>query len=391
MKNKNTDKPPRTLVFSFDGTGNEPGDAHEFKEDESISNILKLHILMGGSIQEDQSDTKTPAGADQKTYYYNGIGTREAGRQIPLLGQLYSSARKIVNMCLAPTFGDARRILDEVAKDFDDAKCNPDDRIVIFGFSRGAALARKFASLILAKRQDCRVSFLGVFDTVAAMNGIHRKGEKISSDVVFENGTLNGGIERAVHIVSLDEDRVPFAPTLINKDAGDPNRILEVWFPGVHSDVGGGYWLDGLSDIALAFMIRECVKALGDDIWIGKGDANGIKDLFAQQKDGLEGLEIDDVAIHPLNGMIHLHSGLLTGSQEPRLVCVNDNDRPCADLPILHHSVKERFQKVINYRPAALRGLEFRLLLDDGRISGEICGISGLREFGFPFINERYG
>ncbi|MDD9818188.1 MAG: DUF2235 domain-containing protein, partial [Gammaproteobacteria bacterium] len=155
-----TNTPPKTLVFSFDGTGNEPGDAHEFKEDESISNILKLHILMGGGIQEDQSDTKTPAGADQKTYYYNGIGTREGGRQIPLFGRLYSAMRKAVNMSIAPTFGDARRILDEASKDFDDAKCNPDDRIVIFGFSRGAALARKFASLILAKRQDCRVSFL---------------------------------------------------------------------------------------------------------------------------------------------------------------------------------------------------------------------------------------
>ena len=34
----------KTLVFSFDGTGNEPSDADEFQEDESISNILKLHI-----------------------------------------------------------------------------------------------------------------------------------------------------------------------------------------------------------------------------------------------------------------------------------------------------------------------------------------------------------
>ena len=43
------DHPPaRTLVFSFDGTGNEPQDATGFKQDESVSNVLKLHILMGG-------------------------------------------------------------------------------------------------------------------------------------------------------------------------------------------------------------------------------------------------------------------------------------------------------------------------------------------------------
>ena len=38
------DADKKTLVFSFDGTGNEPSDADEFQEDESISNILKLHI-----------------------------------------------------------------------------------------------------------------------------------------------------------------------------------------------------------------------------------------------------------------------------------------------------------------------------------------------------------
>ena len=41
----------RTLVFNFDGTGNEPSDAGEFAEDESISNVLKLHVLMGGGLE----------------------------------------------------------------------------------------------------------------------------------------------------------------------------------------------------------------------------------------------------------------------------------------------------------------------------------------------------
>ena len=78
----NDQTPPKTLVFSFDGTGNEPRDAREFKNDESVSNILKLHILLGGGIQEDRSDTETPQNNSQITYYYNGIGTREGGRQI---------------------------------------------------------------------------------------------------------------------------------------------------------------------------------------------------------------------------------------------------------------------------------------------------------------------
>lgn len=373
MANRNS----RTLVFSFDGTGNEPADANEFKENESVSNVLKLHILMGGGFQKDNSSTKTPQGNSQITYYYNGIGTHEEGRSIPLLGQIIS----MVNMAFAPRFGDAQRILDEAKKDFKKTY-EPDDTVVIFGFSRGAALARKFASRILDENQECEVSFLGVFDTVAAMDGIHRKGERISSDVVFENGTLNNRITRAVHLVSLDEDRVPFTPTLINKDHDNPNRILEVWFPGVHSDIGGGYWFDGLSDVALQFMIEECKNKLGDSIQIYSGnDGETISGLLQEQESELSMLEIDDIVINPIvNGVVHRHSGLLTGEQEPRAICVNDNDRPSkGDVPILHHSVKDRFKDVPNYRPQALRGCKFKILLDDGNFSDMKSGVSGLR------------
>ena len=164
---------PKTLVFSFDGTGNEPSQVNEFKEDESITNILKLHILMGGGMKIDQTDTRTPSGNRQVTYYYNGIGTREAGVSIPLLGWL----RGAVNMAMAPTFGDARRILNEAKTDFNEAIYQPGDKVVVFGFSRGAALARKFVSELLAEDQDREIAFLGVYDTVAAMNGIHRSGD----------------------------------------------------------------------------------------------------------------------------------------------------------------------------------------------------------------------
>ena len=51
-----------TLVFSFDGTGNEPADAEGFRQDESISNVLKLHLLLGGGI-DPQPPEPAPAGA----------------------------------------------------------------------------------------------------------------------------------------------------------------------------------------------------------------------------------------------------------------------------------------------------------------------------------------
>lgn len=379
----------KTLIFNFDGTGNEPGDAGEFAEDESISNVLKLHVLMGGGLEPGGPDVETPNGETQCAFYYNGIGTREGNLRLPLLGRLYSAGHSAVNMVFAPRWGDAGRILREAKEDFGKVY-EAGDRLVVTGFSRGAALARKFVATIL--REDARreVAFLGVFDTVAAMDGIHRQGEKISTDVVFESGSLHANVKRAVHIVSLDEDRVTFTPTLINRDEGDEERILEVWFPGVHSDIGGGYWHDGLSDLALEFMIGQCRAALGNDILIGDGgDSETIRALLEKRglagnpDNGLPEMDIDDFLIHPLaTGVMHEHGGLIAkaGEQTPRSVCVNRNDRPDRNAcPLVHHSVSDRFKSVAGYRPAALRGLKFQLLRPSGNTGAPIHGIGGLR------------
>ena len=375
----------RTLIFSFDGTGNEPRDASGFKQDESISNVLKLHVLMGGGTVEDRSETRTQKGEPQETCYYNGIGTREDGETIPLVGELIVRGRRLVNSALAPSWGDARRILKQAAGDLNDLAPTGSDRIVVFGFSRGAALARKFASRMLDAHPELRIAFLGVFDTVAAMDGIHTKGETISSDVVFENGTLDPRIKRAVHIVSLDEDRVAFEPTLINRDEEKPGRIVEAWFPGVHSDIGGGYWHDGLSDVGLSFMIERCREALGEDIYIANSTTEEIGGLLGEQGEILGLLDVDDIMVHPnVTGIVHRHtegSGKLY-AKDLRKVCVRENDSALstdACRPLVHRSVKARFDLVAEYRPAALRGVEFDLLLPDGSRKA-ISGISGLRE-----------
>ena len=368
-----TSEPNQTLVFCFDGTGNEPSDADEFKEDQSVSNVLKLHVLMGGDFRDPAPEAR------QKNFYYNGIGTREGKSRVPLLGRLYAAGRSGLNMLIAPTFGDAKRILEEARADFD-AHYRPGDTLALFGYSRGAALARKFASSVLADREDCAVSFLGAFDTVAAMNGIHFKGDKASSDVVFENGTLNPRIRKAVHALALDEDRVTFTPTLMNRDRAAPGRILEVWFPGVHGDIGGGYWVDGLSDLVLSFMIARCKEALGESLRIAAGDGASVHALFQQKVSRLPGLVVDDIAINPLvDGPLHTHGGMHAAlAQDVRSIHVCDDDEPCSELPVLHVSVQRRLARVAHYRPPALRGLRYRLLYDSGRLSEPIDGISGL-------------
>ena len=372
----------KTLAFSFDGTGNEPADAQGFTKDESISNILKLHIFMGGGLQG-PAVTSTPAGNPQRTFYYSGIGTR-----------LRSRFASLVNMMVAPRWGDARRILNAAQEDFIRAY-ESGDRVLVFGFSRGAALARKFVCGLLEAGLCDEIAFLGVFDTVAALDGVHRKGEDVRTDVVFENGSLHQGVQRAVHLLALDETRIPFTPTQINKDRNDPERILEAWFPGVHSDVGGGYWLDGLSDIALEFMMHECKKTLGEDVRIDAGTRASLQSLLKNKGDALPGIDVDDLLVHPMvHGALHAHSGLMVkvGKEAPRQVCVRVADRPSRDpedTPIVHHSVGTRFSHVSGYRPHSLRGLRFRLLLPDGRVSQDVvAGIAGLLQREPPNSNE---
>ena len=374
----------QTIAFSFDGTGNEPNDARRFSQDESISNVLKLHVLMGGGLIGDHSETLTPSGERQRTFYYSGIGTLGLDRASTRVGGIFARARSILNMAVAPRWGDAGRILADARKDFL-ATHRPGDRVLVLGFSRGAALARKFVFQILEAGECEEVAFLGVFDTVAALDGLHRGRERISTDVVFESGTLHAGIRRAVHVLALDETRIPFTPTQINKDAEHPERILEVWFPGVHSDIGGGYWFDGLSDLTLEFMIGQCREALGDHIRIHDGDQRSLQDLLRTQGDLLPGIEIDDLLIHPMvHGALHAHSGLAVrvGKERPRRVCVLDADRASEDpedLPIVHHSVSQRFKLVSGYRPHSLRNLRFRLMMPDASVSREsIRGIGGL-------------
>lgn len=369
----------KTIVFCFDGTGNEPSDADNFKQDGSISNVLKLHLLMGGWLKPGNPELTTPNGNQQLPFYFSGIGTRDEWNN-PLLGTL-NQLRKAVNLAVAPSWGDAEEIVEEAVAAFKQVDYTEEDKIVVFGFSRGAALARRFASTII-KKEGLHIDFLGVFDTVVAIGGVHLQGKKISSDVVFENGTLHENIRKAVHIVSLDENRIQFTPKLINVDMKKPDRILEVWFPGIHSDVGGGYWYDGLSDLTLNFMINECKKQLDDDISFTDGtNQQMINSLLSSHGRDLL-ISADDVMIHEnYKGMMHINSEMYNklGQSDCRKVYVAKDDKPDETAyPIIHFSVKRRFENVVGYRPSGLRDLKFKLLCKDNN-TVNVHGISGLR------------
>ena len=69
-------------------------------------------------------------------------------------------------------------------------------------------------------------------------------------------------VENAYHALAIDERRTPFEPTLWMHKPKPGQTIEQVWFCGVHSDVGGGYPERGLSDITLDWMIGKA-KGVG--------------------------------------------------------------------------------------------------------------------------------
>jgi len=354
----------KKLVFCFDGTCNDPSDASDFFTDCSISNVLKLHALLGGSLSPLNSPNYVTKGLH--SFYYSGVGTRG--------GWL----RQKINALFAPTDADIEDILDEAKKDLN-KHYKANDEIYIFGFSRGAAIARIFAARHIDKRP---VKFLGVFDTVAAIKGSLdlKKGSYPASGILFENGTLGKHVEKAVHLISIDEKRIAFQPTLFNQDL---KRITEVWFAGVHSDIGGGYWFDGLSDITLQFMLEQAEGVGLTFLKPAQIKYLRLRDADKEYNSDQDAICKDDIAVLPLaDGALHeqQRSGLAAKTLAPRNVRVSINDVPSKEIPIVHQTVIERFNKVATYRPYALRNRKFSVLLPDGTQTATVSGIEGLRK-----------
>lgn len=76
-------------------------------------------------------------------------------------------------------------------------------------------------------------------------------------DYEFYDTRLNPCVENAFQALALDERRAPFSPALWEKRDSDRTNLVQVWFPGVHSNVGGGYQDQELANITLAWMISK--------------------------------------------------------------------------------------------------------------------------------------
>jgi uncharacterized protein (DUF2235 family) len=180
-----------------------------------------------------------------KNLYLSGVGTHVSwlGR---LAGGIFGA-------------GEAAKVAQALAHI--EAHSAEDPAIDIIGFSRGAATALDLANRI-HKETSHTIRFLGLWDTVAAF-GLANLGWYFSRLTFGHQIYLPPDrLLYACHALALDERRPSFVVTRLH-------GADEVWFRGVHTDVGGSGAV-GLSNIALRWMLR---KAAGAGLPLTEADA----------------------------------------------------------------------------------------------------------------------
>lgn len=278
----------RNLVVCCDGTWNTAEQRHDGVP--VPTNVVRLY----NSLAVDAD------GVEQLKYYHPGVGT-EAGLWDRVMGG--ATGAGLDRNIMSAYHWLCRNYVSE-------------DRVYLFGFSRGAYTVRSLAGLVslaglldldgvespdeawkrvervfqrgyrdrretrkdwknqnwkfhsLGGDENLPIHMVGVWDTVGAL-GIPNDLALLnlldaSDEHMFHDTRLGPSIQHARHAVALDEIRASFQPTLWINEHG--NDLKQVWFPGVHCDVGGGYRETGLSDGALKWMIEEAAAVgLGFD------------------------------------------------------------------------------------------------------------------------------
>ena len=275
----------KRLVICCDGTGNEV--------DGNLSNVLKLYRI---AIKD----------VDQRVYYDPGFGT---------LGQIDEWARIKQNVKgvfgLATGYGLDDNVLDAyrfLAMNYEDG-----DEVFLFGFSRGAYTVRVLAGFLhmvgllsadqiniagyalaaykraseksdfhlawdfrrIVNGRAVAVTFMGVWDTVASVMVPRRDRLFIPSLLALPYTRTNPSVVIFRHALAIDERRRMFRlnrwvepqPCIPNPfavpETPPEQDIKQVWFAGVHADIGGGYPENesALSKYPLDWMIQEAVAA----------------------------------------------------------------------------------------------------------------------------------
>jgi uncharacterized protein (DUF2235 family) len=259
----------KRLVVCCDGTWNTPDQL-------APTNVTKVALAVAPT---------DSAGHKQLMFYHAGVGTNRWER---ITGGAFG-------------FGLSRNVCDTyrfLVQNFE-----PGDELFFFGFSRGAFTARSTVGLVqncgILRREyadrvneayalyrdrsdlthprsvaatlfrrsysyETRIRFIGVWDTVGAL-GIPLSGLRLVNFFnrrwQFHDTKLSGEVDAAFQALAIDEKRRPFRPAIWTqpRNANDQQRE-QVWFAGVHRDVGGGYPNTALAEIALRWMMDRAAK-----------------------------------------------------------------------------------------------------------------------------------
>jgi uncharacterized protein (DUF2235 family) len=278
----------KNIVLLSDGTGNSAAKKNK-------TNVWRLYEAL------DLHDRH------QIAMYDDGVGSRD------------STWSKILGGAFG--FGLKRNVIElykYLCRNYRAAEQNNDDkadRIYLFGFSRGAFTVRVLAGLITViglccdydseedldrkalenyrkyreryhhgflsklinlfrdKPEVCAnihpdIQFIGVWDTVDAyvfpMDELAILWDFLIYPIRFPDQDLSPKVKGACHALAVDDERQTFHPVMWN-EKGETGRIEQVWFPGVHADVGGGYPKRSLSLVALDWMISKVEACLIKD------------------------------------------------------------------------------------------------------------------------------
>ena len=280
---------PRQLLVFCDGTNN------TLTGRKTDTNVLQLYE----HVARTQDDRQT-------LYYDPGVGSPDVLPGIDAWEYVVRKWERISGLAAGRgVFENVGEAYAFLAREY-----RPGDQIFLFGFSRGAFTARSVAGMIhlfgiirpesaaliptllrvyfapkpsegrtdvkylrggvagqirdsftSAAGHDASVRFVGVWDTVATV-GLPPFDLRISSKATIKGKRF----EHVRHALSLDEHRALFQPRLYSDlNEGDEHAaqsLRQLWFRGVHCDVGGGYptRASALSDDALTWMFEEATK-----------------------------------------------------------------------------------------------------------------------------------
>ncbi|KAF8760102.1 hypothetical protein RHS01_02253 [Rhizoctonia solani] len=236
---------------------------------EAQYSLDELALAQKGTDQKGWGAFQTSTLRQHEIVYLPGVGSGSNRNPYNLLVRLFGSTIGEFLDTLLRTDCRKLRPVDNIVDAYLHVAKHYEAGSKSFGYSRGAFVVRKVASLIyrigiIREREDMlklwdrherpvawnlidstprgsaiRIQFV-IQDSLRAIRSVHPK-SKMEADILgMSDAELPPNVDHALHVVAFHENRKLFRVTLFEPDPKQQHKLKEVWFPGAHADVGGG-------------------------------------------------------------------------------------------------------------------------------------------------------